>query len=179
MDQGIEKLLEVIQLSKNGITVTELLNELPGYSRRSAQRHLAKLVQSGEVIAVREGRARHYLSQTAATKKIKPSKSEDIFPAAIPLSEDSKDIIKYIEQPLEARQPVGYQHNFLDSYMPNKTRYLPETLCRQLHKMGKTTDTEQPAGTYSRAILNRLLIDLSWASSHLEGNTYPRLDIVN
>ena len=33
-----------------------------------------------------------------------------------------------------------------------------------------------PAGTYSRAILNRLLIDLSWASSHLEGNTYSRLD---
>jgi hypothetical protein len=24
--------------------------------------------------------------------------------------------------------------------------------------------------------LNRLLIDLSWASSHLEGNTYSRLD---
>jgi hypothetical protein len=34
----------------------------------------------------------------------------------------------------------------------------------------------RPAGTYSRAILNRLLIDLSWASSHLEGNTYSRLD---
>jgi Fic family protein len=42
--------------------------------------------------------------------------------------------------------------------------------------MGKTADGESPAGTYSRAILNRLLIDLSWASSHLEGNTYTRLD---
>ena len=42
--------------------------------------------------------------------------------------------------------------------------------------MGRTTDMDAPAGTYSRAILNRLLIDLSWASSHLEGNTYSRLD---
>jgi Fic family protein len=42
--------------------------------------------------------------------------------------------------------------------------------------MGKTTDHQEPAGTYSRAILNRLLIDLSGASSHLEGNTYSRLD---
>lgn len=42
--------------------------------------------------------------------------------------------------------------------------------------MGKTADVDAPAGTYSRAILNRLLIDLSWASSHLEGNTYSRLD---
>ncbi len=29
---------------------------------------------------------------------------------------------------------------------------------------------------HGRAILDRLLIDLSWASSHLEGNTYTRLD---
>lgn len=42
--------------------------------------------------------------------------------------------------------------------------------------MGKTTDAVEPAGTYSRAVLNRLFIDLSWASSHLEGNTYSRLD---
>jgi Fic family protein len=42
--------------------------------------------------------------------------------------------------------------------------------------MGKTVDQDAAAGTYSRAILNRLLIDLSWASSHLEGNTYSRLD---
>jgi Fic/DOC family len=32
------------------------------------------------------------------------------------------------------------------------------------------------AGTFARDILNRLLIDLSWASSALEGNTYSRLD---
>jgi len=34
----------------------------------------------------------------------------------------------------------------------------------------------QAAGTYGRDIYNRLLIDLSWASSHLEGNTYSKLD---
>jgi len=42
--------------------------------------------------------------------------------------------------------------------------------------MGRTTDLDEPAGTYRRAILNRLLIDLSWASSNLEGNTYSRID---
>ena len=35
---------------------------------------------------------------------------------------------------------------------------------------------EQPAGTYAKHILNRLLIDLSWNSSRLEGNTYSLLD---
>jgi Fic family protein len=64
----------------------------------------------------------------------------------------------------------------LDAYRPNETWYLSESLRRQLHKMGRTADVNEPAGTYSRALLNRLLIDLSWASSHLEGNTYSRLD---
>jgi hypothetical protein len=35
---------------------------------------------------------------------------------------------------------------------------------------------DQPAGTYAKQILNRLLIDLSWNSSRLEGNTYSLLD---
>jgi fido (protein-threonine AMPylation protein) len=35
---------------------------------------------------------------------------------------------------------------------------------------------QTPAGTFAKDILNRLLIDLSWASSQLEGNTYSRLD---
>jgi len=36
-------------------------------------------------------------------------------------------------------------------------------------RCGGTAQVSEPAGTYSRAILGRLLIDLSWASSHLEG----------
>ena len=33
-----------------------------------------------------------------------------------------------------------------------------------------------PAGTYVRCITDRLLIDRSWNSSRLEGNTYSPLD---
>jgi Fic family protein len=64
----------------------------------------------------------------------------------------------------------------LESYIPNHSFYLSESLRRHLHALGQTSPVRQAAGTYSRAILNRLLIDLSWASSHLEGNTYSRLD---
>jgi Fic family protein len=34
---------------------------------------------------------------------------------------------------------------------------------------------QQPAGTYARKVLEQLLIDLSWSSSRLEGNTYSLL----
>jgi hypothetical protein len=41
--------------------------------------------------------------------------------------------------------------------------------------MGRARTGHTPAGTFARDMLNRLLIDLSWASSMLEGNTYSRL----
>jgi Fic family protein len=125
---------------------------------------------------VGQGRARRYFSADNSPDKVTSTTQADVFPSFIPLSADSQDILRYINQPLQARKPVGYQLEFLEAYRPNKTWYLSEPLRRQLHKMGKTTDVDAPAGTFSRAILNRLLIDLSWASSHLEGNTYSRLD---
>jgi hypothetical protein len=46
----------------------------------------------------------------------------------------------------------------------------------RLRTLGTTADPERPAGTFARDVFDRLLIDLSWASSRLEGNTYSRLD---
>ena len=74
------------------------------------------------------------------------------------------------------RKPIVYQRSFLDEYEPGVTFYLSESLRAQLHEIGCTQVEERPAGTYAREILNRLLIDLSWSSSRLEGNTYNRLD---
>lgn len=169
-------LLNSIRASENGVTLAELLSEYPSIARRTAQRLIARLIESDQVSARGEGRARRYFGSSAAVDTHALSTTTDNFPRFIPLSADSKDILAYIDQPPEARKPVGYQRDFLDAYRPNETGYLSESLRRQLHKMGRTTDADEPAGTYSRAILNRLLIDLSWASSHLEGNTYSRLD---
>ena len=180
MKSGRKLLLQKIQSSTSGLSISELEAANPDRSRRTTQRYLTNLIDSGDIVAIGKGPSRRYL---ASSTHIKGSQTEseslarrDEFPRTIPLSADSKDVLKYIEQPLEARSPVGYQHDFLSAYEPNKTRYLSESLCRQLYKIGQTADVGQPAGTYSRAILNRLLIDLSWASSHLEGNTYSRLD---
>lgn len=169
-------LLNSIRASGNGLTLAELLAGHPGIARRTAQRLIAKLIGGGQVTALGEGRARRYFWAGTLTGSDTLAAKTDTFPVFIPLSADSQDILAYVDQPPQARKPVGYQRDFLDAYHPNETWYLPEPLRRQLHKMGRTADVDEPAGTYSRAILNRLLIDLSWASSHLEGNTYSRLD---
>lgn len=168
-------LLHTLQDTPAGLTLSELLEQHPEVLRRTAQRWLARLIEAGQVRAEGSGRARRYRAPTA----VAPSSDEgDAFPAWIPLSADSRDILAYVDQPLAARRPVGYQREFLEAYEPNRTCYLPEPLRRQLRRMGETGQGEAPAGTYGRAILSRLLIDLSWASSHLEGNTYSRLDTV-
>jgi hypothetical protein len=41
---------------------------------------------------------------------------------------------------------------------------------------GRRVNVDYNEGTYIRHILDRLLIDLSWASSRLEGNTYSILE---
>lgn len=176
------KTIELLRLSiqeHNGIGLNELLALHPTLARRSVQRHIKQLIEQTDVVAYGEGRARRYFAALKqANAGITEPTSATYSLEHIPVSIDAKDIADYIDRPVQGRSPVGYQVEFLADYQPNHTFYLPAPTRRQLHKMGQTDKVEQPAGTYSRAVLNRLLIDLSWASSHLEGNTYSRLDTV-
>lgn len=167
-----DTLRQSIAAASAGQTLAELLARHPEIARRTAQRWISQMIASGLVCAHGEGRSRRYFAAPGAPA----TEARDRFPDFIPLSADSADVLAYVDQTLAARTPVGYQRDFLEAYQPNRTGYLSEPLRRQLHRIGRTPQTEAPAGTYSRAILNRLLIDLSWASSHLEGNTYSRLD---
>jgi Fic family protein len=81
-----------------------------------------------------------------------------------------------VRRPLTQRTPVGYRREFLLDYRPNETWYLPSETRTRLRSLGEAPSPERQAGTYARDVLGRLLIDLSWASSKLEGNTYTRLD---
>ena len=86
------------------------------------------------------------------------------------------EVRNHVRQPREARVPVGYDREFLDSYRPNETFYLSADQRAHLRGTGTGEADEQPAGTYAMKVLSRLLIDLSWNSSRLEGNTYSLLD---
>ena len=77
--------------------------------------------------------------------------------------------------PYNRRPPVTYRPEFLDAYVPGKTWYLPEADRVRLLEAGRPQGGEIPAGTYARRILEQLLVDLSWASSRMEGNTYDIL----
>lgn len=149
-------------------------------NRRTLQRRLQRLIAAQRLVTEGESIALVYkaLASTPANKVNVPTAA--IAPqASIPISPEGASIRSQIHRPLLQRQPVGYQREFLGNYQPGTTFYLPEALRLQLHEMGRTSVNERPAGTYARNILGRLMVDLSWASSKLEGNTYSRLDTQN
>jgi len=94
----------------------------------------------------------------------------------IDVSPESKELWNYVTKALVEREPVGYIDEFLRSYEPNETFYLTTEHRETLKGLGQVEAILRPAGTYARNILDRLLIDLSWNSSRLEGNTYSLLE---
>jgi Fic/DOC family/Helix-turn-helix domain len=144
---------------------------------RTAQYRLKVLVEAGRLVTEGKGPSAKYRlppegeQLIAGQARIAPQ--GDLF---IPVSKQGAEIQKYVRKPPEARKPVGYQRDFLNGYRPNKTAYLSQAERDHLRKVGTPQIAAQPAGTYAKHILNRLLIDLSWNSSRLEGNTYSLLD---
>ena len=89
---------------------------------------------------------------------------------------DSSRLVAMVTRPLAERAPCTYDRALLDRYRANETFYLGERDRRHLLELGTTPALNQPAGTWARNLFERLLIDLSWNSSRLEGNTYSLLD---
>jgi Fic family protein len=143
--------------------------------RKAIRRLLTALVKSGILEARGAARARVYAALTNAAEAPKQQESSKPF-KDISLSRESERILKYVSQSLQARAPVGYNQDFLRSYEPNQSFYLSNTQRAELLRTGTAENAARPAGTYARNILNRLLIDLSWNSSRLEGNTYSLLE---
>lgn len=94
----------------------------------------------------------------------------------MPVSAGGREIQAYLRSPPQVRRPAGYDRSFLEGYRPNESFYLTEQERAELHRVGTPRIVEQPAGTFARLLLERLVIDLSWNSSRLEGNTYSLLD---
>jgi hypothetical protein len=147
--------------------------------RRTLQRRLAALVEERRLVAVGQGRSLRYrvpsitLPGTPDTPAPAVQETPEIY---IPLSPEGREVRSYVRRPRHERGPVGYRVEFLEGYQPNHTYYLPASLRAELAAISRSPASVAPAGTFARDILNRLLIDLSWSSSRLEGNTYSRLD---
>jgi hypothetical protein len=176
-------------------------------TRRTLQRHLARLVAEGRLVRAGRGPASRYHAPAVASVAPPPARgwmvssaeyparysfSEELHeggdyvaePASVarpavglPVSSEAALIRRAVLAPQHLRRPVGYQRAWLEAYRPNETYYLPSALRTRLAELGRAaTAVALPAGTHARQVLDRLLIDLAWNSSRLEGNTYSLLE---
>ena len=169
----------IIERFSYGATIEDILHaEGIDLELRTLQRRLKKLKENDEIYTTGGSKstryhisyANHLVREKEREKLIKPKKE------GISISSEGKQIISYLSKPVFERKKVGYNLNLLKSYKPNIDAYLTLDEIHKLTILGQTNNQHQPAGTHAREILNRLLIDLSWNSSRLEGNTYSLLD---
>jgi hypothetical protein len=174
-EEALVAIEDAVRRNPDGVSAPEILRALatPAVPPRTLQYRLKHLVTRNRLIMDGEGRwARYRMHDAPKMATVR----EDADQPVIPLSEAGTTIRDYVRQAPEARKPVGYDQKFLGRYRPNASFYLTEQDRTHLAAVGRPQIAEQPAGTYAKQILSRLLIDLAWNSSRLEGNTYSLLD---
>lgn len=162
-------------------------------AQRTLLRRLTQLVLEKRVLSEGAGRGTRYrgtmaVTQTGSQLTVEGRPTEirvtpDSSPAStgwyedyVPLSEEGAAVRSLVIKPKAERATARYNPDFLERYEPGVTWYLPADVRARLHQIGHTPAENEPAGTYACGIMEHLLIDLSWASSHLEGNRYSKLD---
>jgi hypothetical protein len=173
-EQELNQIERQVAAFPGGVGIAELEAALAAagivVNRRSLLRRLNLLIENGRIGASGVLKGRLYRPLVAA-----PAEAVVGAEAPIPLSSDGSEVRRAVIQPIQRREPVGYRREFLLSY-PQSGPYLDRTVREHLHRIGRVDQGTLPAGTFARQVLGRLLIDLSWASSHLEGNTYSLLE---
>ena len=174
INQELEAIKIALQSFPGGASIEEI-KAMPSLDLklRTLQRRLEKLQSQGLVRVT--GHTRSTLYHLVADKEDSQINGETET-ALIPLSKEGKEVYSLTKRPQQQRKPVGYNPDFLQSYRPNRDSYLTEAEKKKLADIGRTVTVNEAAGTYAKQILHRLLIDLSWNSSRLEGNTYTLLD---
>lgn len=184
--QELDRLAALLSSHREGVGIADLERAAKAaglqFDRRTLQRRLGELIDARRVLKKGEGRASRYLlapitgelrAELAAVQLVAHGETY------IPLSPQGAEVKDLIRRPIPERKPVGYHRAFLEDYEPNRSAYLSDPVRSHLHELGRSPAMERTAGTYARDVLGRLMIDLSWASSRLEGNTYTRLETQN
>ena len=179
-EQELDAILTVVAAHPEGVQVSAIRAGLPyELPPRMLQRRLALLVEQKRLIAEGQRKGRRYRPITNAGQGRSVAGTaiaEALGEVYVATSPEAEAIKQAIRAPIHRRQPVGYRRALLDGYQPNVTYYLPAEARQRLLDIGRPPGGGRPAGTYARTIYGRLLIDLSWNSSRLEGNTYSLLE---
>ena len=172
--QQIKDILAIIFSHPEGLSRGEISDRLTfSINNKTLQRRLRTLVDNSQIVKKGERKLTRYFPLQSTSTSIKGQLKDK---KSLIFCKRSQEKLVFLENPVHAREIVSYNRSFLEDYVPNKSHYVPLTIRNKLYEEGRRFDKQLAAGTYAKQICQRLLIDLSYNSSRLEGNTYSRLD---
>jgi hypothetical protein len=176
----LEWILDALERTARPMAVSEIAEEIrraggPTFTPEQVKYRVGKAPDRVRATGQRRGRRYELIPPSIF---VAPAIVADE-PTSAVRSPEAREIQDHLRTPPGARTPVGYDRKWLDAYEPGITWYLTNAEREGLRSLGASNDPDRPAGSFARDILERLLIDLAWASSRLEGNTYSRLDTQN
>ena len=176
-----ERILSVLAGADRHMSPNEINRGIGGYLKPHTIRlRLKDLVADGKIIRSGINRGTKYRITETLGSKIRANLpghgSETPREGAFPISLPAKEVYKYVTSPLSNKINVGYQKVFLDEYQPNVSSYLNEDEKTTLLALGQVENPVHSGDSFSKKLSDRLLIDLSFNSSRLDGNTYSLLD---
>lgn len=149
LNDSEKNIFKTLLASPVGLSQGDILSHISGaVSQPTISRHLGKMIDKG--IVKKEGQ----------TKGAKFALTETM---------------RYWGTPAHRRAAVPFSSERILKYTPNTTFWLDADTRARLGKVA-LSDNTLDASTYSRSIAERFLIDLSFASSAFEGNTYSLLE---
>ncbi len=164
MKLSTDQLLKLLGEQSQPVSVADIASALENsITNRTIRRLLSSLVEVEKVEKIGQSRATKY--------QLKQQKFSHVI-----FSPDSLNVLKKIRAPIYEREPCTYNESWLNEYTPNQSYYLNGYNRKKLKESTNHNMMQLPAGTYVRKIYNRLLIDLSYNSSRLEGNTYSLIE---
>ncbi|GFO57613.1 hypothetical protein GMSM_46200 [Geomonas sp. Red276] len=166
---------QTLQAFPDGADINELEEALRAgkwtLTRRTLQRCLRELRDNNRIrVTGYSQRARRYFPLRASVKE-QAARNRLPPPDADSGNRSSASLL------LPRHAAVGFGRELLQSYRETGA-YLDNATRSHLHRLGAAHHATPPAPTATLVdhILARLLVDLSWASSHLEGNSYSLLE---
>ena len=180
-----DRILKVLALNNAGLAASDIARLIAEGSadpiaERTLKRRLTALANEDRIKRSGKGPGTRYypIDRRDQTSELPspPSvgSSDDV--SSIPMTDDGAAVLSQVTRPLAARKLTGYNEHLLRDYEPQRDSYLDADTREHLWRIGQNVASAAPAGTFARQIFERLLIDLAWSSSRLEGNTYSRLD---
>lgn len=174
IEQQNKEIITLLGKHPEGLSRGQIAEKLSFISHvKTLQRRLSALADDDRIARKGERKATRYHPLKTSIETVKGDLKDSLTNIFSPKSQKK---LKFLDMPLHTREKVSYKRDFLDSYVPNQSQYVSKKIREALFQEGKRFDEQLAAGTYARQISQRLLIDLSYNSSRLEGNTYSRLD---